>query len=116
MGQPPQMEMPKIPVPGVKYLVTIGSGKGGHGKTTASVTSALSLRGMGQKVGLLDADVYGPNVPRMMGINEPPRSAGERIQPIEHHELKLMSMGFLSPGDRPVIWRGPMLHSIMQQF
>ncbi|MBI4905390.1 MAG: Mrp/NBP35 family ATP-binding protein [Acidobacteria bacterium] len=116
MGQPPQMEMPKIPVPGVRNLITVGSGKGGVGKTTVSVNLALALTGLGHKVGLLDADVYGPNVPRMMGINESPHANGDRILPIQQHNLKLMSMGFLSPGDRPIIWRGPMLHSVMQQF
>lgn len=86
------------------------------GKTTVAVNLALALNAMGNSVGLLDADVYGPNVPRMMGVNEPPRANGERIRPIEKHGLKLMSMGFLNPGDKPVIWRGPMLHSVMNQF
>lgn len=116
MGQPPQMEMPKIPVSGVRNLITVGSGKGGVGKTTVSVNLALALTGLGHKVGLLDADVYGPNVPRMMGISEAPHANGDRILPINQYNLKLMSMGFLSPGDRPIIWRGPMLHSVMQQF
>lgn len=110
------MEMPKLPVAGVKHLVTIGSGKGGVGKTTVSVNLALAVRALGYKVGLLDADVYGPNVPRMLGVNEAPRGSGDRIRPIEAHGLRVMSMGFLSPGDKPVIWRGPMLHSVMQQF
>jgi ATP-binding protein involved in chromosome partitioning len=110
------MEAPKVSVPGVKYFVTIGSGKGGVGKTTVSVNTALALAAMGNKVGLLDADVYGPNVPRMMGINEAPMGQGDRIRPLEMHGVKLMSMGFLNPGDKPVIWRGPMLHSVMQQF
>jgi ATP-binding protein involved in chromosome partitioning len=110
------MEMPKTPVAGVKHLITVGSGKGGVGKTTVAVNLALALQSSGHSVGLLDADVYGPNIPRMMGINEPPRSSGESIQPIEQHGVKLMSMGFLSPGDKPIIWRGPMLHSVMQQF
>lgn len=110
------MEMPKLPVAGVKHLVTIGSGKGGVGKTTVSVNVALAARALGAKVGLLDADVYGPNVPRMLGVNEGPRANGDRIRPIEAHGIKVMSMGFLSPGDKPIIWRGPMLHSVMQQF
>lgn len=110
------MEMPKAPVAGVKNLLTVGSGKGGVGKTTVSVNLALALHSLGHKVGLLDADVYGPNVPRMMGVNEAPLASGEQIRPIEKHGLKLMSMGFLSPGDKPIIWRGPMLHSIMNQF
>lgn len=104
------------PVPGVRYLITIGSGKGGVGKTTVSVNLALALQRLGNPVGLIDADVYGPNVPRMIGINQPPTGDGERIRPVEHRGLKLMSMGFLNPGDRPIIWRGPMLHSAIQQF
>lgn len=110
------MDMPKVPIAGVKHLVTIGSGKGGVGKTTVSVNVALALRAQGNKVGLLDADVYGPNVPRMLGVNESPQALGDRIRPIERYGLKVMSMGFLNPGDKPVIWRGPMLHSVMQQF
>jgi ATP-binding protein involved in chromosome partitioning len=110
------MEMPKIPVPGVRNLVTVGSGKGGVGKTTVSVNLAIALSRMGHKVGLLDADVYGPNVPRMMGINEAPHANGDRILPLQQHGIHLMSMGFLSPGDKPIIWRGPMLHSVVQQF
>ncbi len=110
------MEMPKSSVPGVKYLITVGSGKGGVGKTTVAVNLALALKALGNNVGLLDADVYGPNVPRMMGVNEPPRANGDRIRPIEKSGLRLMSMGFLNPGDKPVVWRGPMLHSVMSQF
>jgi ATP-binding protein involved in chromosome partitioning len=112
----PQAEQPKMPIPGVKNLVTIGSGKGGVGKTTVSVNLAIALAKLGQKVGLLDADVYGPNVPMMMGIRDTPYALENRIQPLEQHGVKLMSMGFLNPGDKPLIWRGPMLHSVMQQF
>lgn len=105
-----------MPIAGVKNLVTIGSGKGGVGKTTVSVNLAIALAKLGQKVGLLDADVYGPNVPLMMGIRDTPYAVDNRIQPLEQHGVKLMSMGFLNPGDKPLIWRGPMLHSVMQQF
>jgi len=110
-GQPP-----KLPIPGVKYLVAIGSGKGGVGKTTVSVNLAVGLASLGYQTGLLDADVYGPNVPLMMGINKTPAAFGDRIQPLEQFGVKLMSMGFLSPGDKPLVWRGPMLHSVIQQF
>ncbi len=116
MGSTQPGEMPKFPVPGVQNLIAVGSGKGGVGKTTVAVNLALALARLGHPTGLLDADVYGPNVPLMLGVNEPPHAIGERIQPIERHGLKVMSMGFLAPGDKPLIWRGPMLHSVIQQF
>jgi ATP-binding protein involved in chromosome partitioning len=112
----PQAEQPKPPIQGVKNLVAVGSGKGGVGKTTVSVNLAVSLAQLGYKTGLLDADVYGPNVPLMMGIRDTPNAVGERIQPLEQYDVKLMSMGFLNPGDKPLIWRGPMLNSVIQQF
>jgi ATP-binding protein involved in chromosome partitioning len=105
-----------MPIPGVRNLVAIGSGKGGVGKTTVSVNLAISLARLGRRVGLLDADVYGPNVPLMMGIHEAPRGHSERIEPLEGYGVKLMSMGFLNPGDKPLVWRGPMLHNVIQQF
>jgi ATP-binding protein involved in chromosome partitioning len=108
--------MPKQPIDGVKRLITIGSGKGGVGKTTVAVNLAIAMARLGRKTGLLDADVYGPNVPLMMGICEAPYAIGNRIQPLEQHGIRLMSMGFLNPGDKPLIWRGPMLHSVMQSF
>ena len=107
---------PKLPIPGVQNLIAVGSGKGGVGKTTVSVNLAVSLAALGHRTGLMDADVYGPNVPMMMGINKTPMAYGERIQPLEHFGVKLMSMGFLNPGDKPLVWRGPMLHSVIQQF
>ena len=114
--QPTQSEQPKVPIPGVKNLIAVGSGKGGVGKTTVSVNLAVALARAGHKVGLLDADVYGPNVPLMMGVRATPHAIGERIQPIEKNGVRVMSMGFLNPGDKPLIWRGPMLHSVIQQF
>src|SRR6202163_1597225 len=114
--QQPKQEAPKLPIPGVGYLVAVGSGKGGVGKTTVAVNLAISLANLGRKVGLRDADVYGPNVPLMMGTQGQPRSTGERIQPLENFGVRLMSMGFLNPGDKPLVWRGPMLHSVIQQF
>jgi ATP-binding protein involved in chromosome partitioning len=107
---------PKTPIAGIRNIVAVGSGKGGVGKTTVAVNLALGLTSLGRKVGLLDADVYGPNVPLMMGVNEPPKAFGDRIQPLESYGVKLMSMGFLNPGDKPLVWRGPMLHSAIQQF
>ena len=105
------------PLPGVDAIIAVGSGKGGVGKTTLSVNLAVALAKMGHRVGLLDADVYGPNVPLMLGVNSQPRMIGEnRIEPVEAFGLKVISVGFLNPGDKPVIWRGPMLHQIIRQF
>jgi ATP-binding protein involved in chromosome partitioning len=101
----------------VDTIIAVGSGKGGVGKTTLAVNLAIVLAKLGHKVGLLDADVYGPNVPLMLGISAQPKIAGDnRITPIEVHGLKVISVGFLNPGDKPLIWRGPMLHSIIRQF
>ena len=98
-------------------IIAVGSGKGGVGKTTLAVNLALVLAKLGCRVGLLDADVYGPNVPLMLGINAQPKVLGDnRIEPLEAHGLKVISVGFLNPGDKPLIWRGPMLHSIIKQF
>jgi len=111
-----QAEQPKLPIRGVRNLIAVGSGKGGVGKTTVSVNLAIALAKLGHRVGLLDADVYGPNVPLMMGVRATPNAIGERIQPIEKNGVRIMSMGFLNPGDKPLVWRGPMLHSVIQQF
>jgi len=113
---PQQQPQPKLPIAGVRNLIAIGSGKGGVGKTTVSVNLAIALAKAGHKIGLMDADVYGPNVPLMMGVNTTPMANGERIRPLENYGVKLMSMGFLNPGDKPLVWRGPMLHSVIQQF
>jgi ATP-binding protein involved in chromosome partitioning len=111
--QPPAPQ----PLPGVDTIVAVGSGKGGVGKTTLAVNLAIALSAMGNKVGLLDADVYGPNVPLMLGLNAQPKVLGDnRIEPLEAHGIKVISVGFLNPGDKPLIWRGPMLHSIIKQF
>jgi ATP-binding protein involved in chromosome partitioning len=113
-GQPPPGPQP---LPGVDAIVAVGSGKGGVGKTTLAVNLALALAKMGHKTGLLDADVYGPNVPLMLGSSAQPKVMGEnRIQPLEVHGLKMISVGSLNPGNKPLIWRGPMLHSIIRQF
>ena len=112
----PNEPAPKLPIAGVKNLIAVGSGKGGVGKTTVAVNLAVGLASLGYRTGLMDADVYGPNVPLMMGINRTPMAYGERIQPLEQFGVRLMSMGFLNPGDKPLVWRGPMLHSVIQQF
>ena len=107
---------PKQPIPGVQHVIAVGSGKGGVGKTTVSVNLSLALAAMGHNVGLLDADVYGPNVPLMMNVQDQPKAVENRIQPLHSYGVTLMSMGFLSPGDKPLVWRGPMLHNVIQQF
>jgi ATP-binding protein involved in chromosome partitioning len=105
------------PIAGVKNLVAVASGKGGVGKTTVAVNLAIALKTLGFTVGLLDADVYGPNVPVMLGTNEQPRAVDDKtIIPVEAYGVKMISMGLLNPGDKPLVWRGPMLHSVMQQF
>jgi ATP-binding protein involved in chromosome partitioning len=111
--QPPRPQ----PLPGVSNIIAVGSGKGGVGKTTLAVNLAVALSQLGHKVGLLDGDVYGPNVPLMLGTNMQPRATGqERIEPVLACGLKVISVGFLNPGDKPIIWRGPMLHQIIRQF
>src|ERR1700746_1038905 len=111
--QPPRPQ----PLPGVSNIIAVGSGKGGVGKTTLAVNLAVALSQLGHKVGLLDGDVYGPNVPLMLGTNTQPRATGqERIEPVLACGLKVISVGFLNPGDKPIIWRGPMLHQIIRQF
>lgn len=113
-GAPQQGPMP---LPGVQNVIAVGSGKGGVGKTTVAVNLAVALGKLRYKVGLLDADIYGPNVPLMMGVNRQPDVLGEnRIAPLTNHGVRVISVGFISPGDRPLVWRGPMLHSIIKQF
>jgi ATP-binding protein involved in chromosome partitioning len=104
-------------LPGIAHVVAIGSGKGGVGKTTMSVNLAIALAKLGKRVGLVDADIYGPNVPTMMGQTRQPSIVGDnRIVPLESFGVKFMSVGLISPGDKPLVMRGPMLHQIIRQF
>jgi ATP-binding protein involved in chromosome partitioning len=103
-------------LPGVKNTIAVASGKGGVGKSTTAVNLALALREAGAAVGVMDADVYGPSLPLLTGVNGQPRSLDKRILPHEGYGLKLMSMGFLVNEDSPVIWRGPMVHGLVSQF
>ena len=103
-------------IPGVKYVIAVSSGKGGVGKSTVSVNLAVSLALTGAKVGLLDADIYGPNIPMMMGVSKPPEQIDGKIVPAESHGVKLISMGFFVPEDTAVVWRGPMVHTAIQQL
>jgi len=104
------------PLPGVKNIIAVGAGKGGVGKTTLSVNLAIALAKSGSRVGMIDGDIYGPNVPIMLGMKSQLATDGEKIIPAEKYGLQVVSMGFLTEDDAPIIWRGPMLHSALQQF
>lgn len=114
-GYDPSPEVPLMP--GVKNIIAVASGKGGVGKSTTSVNLALALQGLGLKVGLFDADIYGPSVPKMLDIHDSPETEdGKTMLPLEKHGLKCMSIGFLMDEDTPVIWRGPMVMGALQQL
>jgi ATP-binding protein involved in chromosome partitioning len=104
------------PVPGVKNVIAVGAGKGGVGKTTVAVNLALALAKAGSRVGILDGDIYGPNVPIMLGLQAQLQSDGQKIRPAERYGLQVVSIGFMTKEEAPVIWRGPMLHSAIRQF
>ena len=107
----------RSPIPGVKNIIAVGAGKGGVGKTTVAVNLAIALAKCGGKVGMIDADIYGPNVPIMLGMKgEQLTTDGEKIVPAEKYGLQVVSMAFLTADDAPIIWRGPMLHGALQQF
>jgi ATP-binding protein involved in chromosome partitioning len=109
-------DLGKAPVPGVKNIIAVGAGKGGVGKTTVAVNLAIALSQSGGRVAMIDGDVYGPNVPLMLGINTQLTTDGQKIIPAEQYGIQLVSMAFLTGDDAPVIWRGPMLHGVIQQF
>jgi ATP-binding protein involved in chromosome partitioning len=116
-SQPPQGHEARTALPGIGAVVAVASGKGGVGKSTTSVNLALALTRLGQRVGLLDADIYGPSQPRMLGITGKPRSPdGKKLTPMENYGVRVMSMGFLVDEDAPMIWRGPMVQSAIQQM
>ena len=106
----------KTPVAGVKNIIAVGAGKGGVGKTTVAVNLAIALTQMGSRVAMIDGDVYGPNVPIMLGIQTELGTDGRRIVPAEQFGIQLVSMAFMTKDDTPIIWRGPMLHGAIQQF
>lgn len=112
----PSIDAGKAPVPGVKNIIAVGAGKGGVGKTTVAVNLAVALSQSGGRVAMIDGDIYGPNVPIMLGIQTQLTTDGQKIVPAEQYGIQLVSMAFLTGDDAPVIWRGPMLHGVIQQF
>ena len=106
----------KNPIKGTKYTIAISSAKGGVGKSTFATNIALALKKIGCKVGLLDADIYGPSLPKLFGINEKPKSDGKSLTPINKYDIQCMSIGFLTEEQTPMIWRGPMVTSAIKTF
>lgn len=110
------VESGQAPIPGIKNVVAVGAGKGGVGKTTLAVNLAAALSRLGSRVGIIDGDIYGPNIPIMLGLQSPLMAEDNKIVPAEKYGMKVVSMGFLTNDDSPVIWRGPMLHTVIRQF
>lgn len=106
----------QINLPDIKYMIAIASGKGGVGKSTTAVNLALALAGQNLRVGLLDADIYGPSIPRMLGVTQKPENVGGMLQPVAAMGLKVMSIGFMVAEDSPMIWRGPMVQGALLQM
>jgi ATP-binding protein involved in chromosome partitioning len=106
----------RAPIEGVKNIIAVGAGKGGVGKTTLAVNLAVALARLGSRVGMIDGDIYGPNVPMMLGLKGQLTTDGQKILPAEQYGVQVVSMGFLTSDESPVIWRGPMLHGAIQQF
>ena len=106
----------KNPIIGTKFTIAISSAKGGVGKSTFATNLALALKQIGCKVGLLDADIYGPSIPKMFGIKEKPKSDGQKLEPILKYDIQCMSIGFLTDQETPMIWRGPMVTSAIKTF
>jgi ATP-binding protein involved in chromosome partitioning len=122
MGQEPSSRRAAVPAPtptaypNLGNIIAISSGKGGVGKSTVATNLAIALAQQGARVGLMDADIYGPNIPRMMGVNAPPPVENEKIIPLNAHGVKIMSLGFMIERDQPAIWRGPIIMKIITQF
>jgi ATP-binding protein involved in chromosome partitioning len=122
IGQEPASKRAAVPAPtpvtypNLGYIIAISSGKGGVGKSTVASNLAIALAKKGARVGLMDADIYGPNIPRMMGVDEQPRVENEKMIPLEAHGVKVMSLGFIIERDQPAIWRGPIIMKIITQF
>lgn len=117
--RPAQQRVPAqqpVHYPGLGLVIAISSGKGGVGKSTVATNLAVALAKSGARVGLMDADIYGPNIPRMMGVNSPPAVLNEKIVPLEAHGVKIISLGLLIERDQPAIWRGPIVMKIVNQF
>jgi ATP-binding protein involved in chromosome partitioning len=106
----------KNPILGTKYTIAVSSAKGGVGKSTFATNLALALKSIGCKVGLLDADIYGPSIPKMFNINEKPKSDGQKLEPVMKYDIQCMSIGFLADQQTPMIWRGPMVTSAIKTF
>ena len=106
----------KKPIKGTRFTIAVSSAKGGVGKSTFATNLALALKKVGCKVGLLDADIYGPSIPKMLGIDEKPKSDGEKLEPINKYDIQCMSIGFLTDQQTPMIWRGPMVTSAIRTF
>ena len=104
----------RAPIPGIKNVIAVGAGKGGGGKTTVAVNLAVALARCGSRVGIIDADVYGPNVPIMLGLNAQLSTDGKKIIPAEKHGIRVVSMGFLTDAKAPIIWRSPMLYGVVR--
>jgi ATP-binding protein involved in chromosome partitioning len=114
--RPAAADFSRTGVPGIKNVIAVGAGKGGVGKTTVAVNLAVALAKCGSRVGMIDGDVYGPNVPIMLGLSTQLTTDGQKIIPAEQYGVHVVSIGFLTQDDAPVIWRGPMLHGVIQQF
>ena len=115
-GKGPPKVFKKNPIIGTKFTIAISSAKGGVGKSTFATNLALALKRIGSKVGILDADIYGPSIPKMFGIDEKPKSDGQKLEPITKYDIQCMSIGFLTDQQTPMIWRGPMVTSAIKTF